>query len=974
MKCLFNVLYEVRCQLFQRTILQRNLLTVFSILFLSSVSAFAQHMVPSTGTSSVSVCSGTVTDNGGSGNYQTGNGSLTIKPGTAGNYVKLEFTLIQTYNYQDVVYVYDGASTSGRLICSYYGTWSYSAANPKIVYATNPEGALTVKFVGYGGTTAKAGFSANISCTGSIKPADVVIEYPSLSNPYANAGGSLRIGYQLRNIGGAAAPVHGLGVYLSENDQYEASDLFLGSLSVAEMLQDAGGLRTSAYGDIVIPANTVKGKYNLILIDNYNNTFVDANPANNKSAAIPITVTDYKFSGTITTCSDTIADQGSNGNYYYAQDQQIVINPAVAGNMVKLDFTQFSTIANYDQLYIYNGSGSSAILLGTYSGNLSPGTVYATNTSGALTVRFYAASGPLGPGFKAGVSCVPVSALPPADLAITAFTSSVSTATNLEKITLTATWKNQGIKASSVSNMGFYISKDAALSSDDVLLETTSLAALGQGTSKSTGSVAVTLPANQAMGSFYILAVADKDNTEIESNETNNVKELAIIIDDNYKMPVGATAVERNICSGTLSDNGGISTTSVTGNGTVVLTPGTAGNYIKLTFSKFYVSGYLSIYDGPSTSAKLIGTTGGSYPTTWEGQTICATNSSGSLTLKLTSTGGDNFVADISCVNPAQYPDLEMSLLTVSPTILEAGSSVALSATLKNSGTVTAISNNVSTGFYLSKDKVYDVNDKQLYSTGRVLVAPGSTLPMSSTQVIAANTLPGEYYILAVTDQGNTVMEANKSNNVVFASITVTAPPVDLTVVSPTSSTAAIIAGSTMDLTAIVNNLGTKSAIATSFGYYLSADNVFETTDVLLGSSSVTAIGASASKNVSATVKIPASTTTGSYYIFFVTDNTGLQTETNETNNAVALPMVLEVTDVEDELQIIQRHIFPNPAQSIVTLGEEAVSIDLYNLLGQLLLTSKDTHIDVSVLNKGVYTCVVYYINGSKAMYKLVKE
>jgi hypothetical protein len=53
--------------------------------------------------------------------------------------------------------------------------------------------------------------------------------------------------------------------------------------------------------------------------------------------------------------------------------------------MMKFTFTSFETEIDCDYLKIYNGSNTSAPLIGSYSGLNSPGIVEASNIGGALT-------------------------------------------------------------------------------------------------------------------------------------------------------------------------------------------------------------------------------------------------------------------------------------------------------------------------------------------------------------------------------------------------------------------------------------------------------------------------------------------------------------------------------------------------------------------------------------------------------------
>ena len=80
--------------------------------------------------------------------------------------------------------------------------------------------------------------------------------------------------------------------------------------------------------------------------------------------------------------------------------------PATTGGILEAIFEEFTLESNYDFLYIYDGTSTSAPSLGIFTGNNSPGTVTATNNDGALTFRFSSDYGVNEPGWKATVRCV----------------------------------------------------------------------------------------------------------------------------------------------------------------------------------------------------------------------------------------------------------------------------------------------------------------------------------------------------------------------------------------------------------------------------------------------------------------------------------------------------------------------------------------------------------------------------------------
>jgi PKD repeat protein len=110
--------------------------------------------------------------------------------------------------------------------------------------------------------------------------------------------------------------------------------------------------------------------------------------------------------GTVTTCMGNFYDSGGpTGNYSSNEDLTQTFYPSTPGEMVRFTFNSFDTESGYDFIYIYNGENTSASLIGSYSGTTSPGTVTASNGSGALTFNFTSDGIVTGAGWSASISC-----------------------------------------------------------------------------------------------------------------------------------------------------------------------------------------------------------------------------------------------------------------------------------------------------------------------------------------------------------------------------------------------------------------------------------------------------------------------------------------------------------------------------------------------------------------------------------------
>ncbi len=146
-------------------------------------------------------------------------------------------------------------------------------------------------------------------------------------------------------------------------------------------------------------------------------------------------------SGSINTCNATFYDSGGpDGNYGNSENYTLTFYPGSANSAIMAVFSSFLVESGYEQLYIYDGTSTSATLIGKYSNANSPGTVLATNADGALTFRFTSDVSVNKAGWEAAVSCVSPSYFTITCASVTGGTvqSDLSSAMQGTVITLTA--------------------------------------------------------------------------------------------------------------------------------------------------------------------------------------------------------------------------------------------------------------------------------------------------------------------------------------------------------------------------------------------------------------------------------------------------------------------------------------------------------------------------------------------------------
>ncbi|MGJ8593931.1 MAG: PKD domain-containing protein [Aquaticitalea sp.] len=114
--------------------------------------------------------------------------------------------------------------------------------------------------------------------------------------------------------------------------------------------------------------------------------------------------------GIVNNCSGTFLDSGGlEGNYSSNENFVITICPDTPGQKVELNFTEFATQLNSDQMTIFNGDSVNSLNFGVFSGTGSPGFISSNNNdnpSGCLTIAFISDASGNTLGWEADILCV----------------------------------------------------------------------------------------------------------------------------------------------------------------------------------------------------------------------------------------------------------------------------------------------------------------------------------------------------------------------------------------------------------------------------------------------------------------------------------------------------------------------------------------------------------------------------------------
>lgn len=135
----------------------KQIFLILTFLLLANHTFCQTYTVPSSGSTSYTLCSGTLYDANGNSNYGNGwEGYAVLYPSTPGNLIQLSGT-ISGESCCDYLYIYDGVGTSGTIL------WQGVASSGTVPSVTSTTGPVTVRFRSDGSVTGQ-GFALNVSC------------------------------------------------------------------------------------------------------------------------------------------------------------------------------------------------------------------------------------------------------------------------------------------------------------------------------------------------------------------------------------------------------------------------------------------------------------------------------------------------------------------------------------------------------------------------------------------------------------------------------------------------------------------------------------------------------------------------------------------------------------------------------------------------------------------------------------------
>ena len=355
---------------------------------------------------------------------------------------------------------------------------------------------------------------------GSIIPVGPDLVVSAVTAPTVTAaGGSIVVTETTKNQGGGNATASVTRFYLSSNLFLDAGDPLLGSRSIVPL---AAGISDSGSTTVSIAADTPAGLYYVIGKADAATVVPETQEGNNTrfSAAMKIgpdliessvIVPTAAGAGVALVVTDTVKNQGSGAagasttSFYLSLNVALDASDKFLGSRGVPALAVGATNSAATSLVIPpdTATGAYFILVSADSANAVAESAETNNTSYGITR--------VGP-----------------DLTISGLTAPLSSVAG-GTISATDTTRNAGGGAAGASTTRFYLSTNFTFDVTDVLIGARSIPALGPAVSNA-APTSLTIPAQTAVGLYYIIAVADSEHVVAETGETNNTRSLLLRI------------------------------------------------------------------------------------------------------------------------------------------------------------------------------------------------------------------------------------------------------------------------------------------------------------------------------------------------------------------------------------------------------------------------------------------------------------
>jgi len=353
------------------------------------------------------------------------------------------------------------------------------------------------------------------------------------------------------------------------------------------------------------------------------------------------------------------------------------------------------------------------------------------------------------------------------ELVVTALTGPAKAGTG-QRITLNTTVRNTASPPATAGpfTVGLYLSDSATFDSSTALLLGRRTVSSLAGGGVSSGGTTVTVPAGLTDGAYFLFAVADDGAAVIEADEGNNVFAAAsplVVVRPDLAIGTASASVTpaRLVTVSAIIQNG--------------VTPGAApafavGIYLSPT-AEFDPGTARLLHRRP-----LTGLAGGARTTVQATLPIPGDVPAGAQFVVVVADDGDavpesNETNNVRVVTPEiTVVPAELIMTAVSgPVAAGAGGAIPVVTTMRNLGAWAAPPFTI--GIYLSPTASFDLSSSRLLGGPRLRgLGAGVTHTATTSVTVPPDVVTGTYFLVAVADADNEMVETTRANNVMVAS------------------------------------------------------------------------------------------------------------------------------------------------------------------------------------------------------------
>ena len=697
----------------------------------------------------------------------------------------------------------------------------------------------------------------------------------------ATAGTTIEVTDTVRNRGQSGAPPTTVKLYFSAVSTYDSSAVPVGSRSVPALAANA---TNSGSTQVTVPTSAgAVGLYYVIAVVDPDNAVSEFDEANNSERWVKVGVgPDLHISGAVTAPASAVPGTA-------IQVTETTRNRGVSGAGASVTKFYLGTTTTY---------GPAATLVGSRP---VPALAAAATHTATTSVTIPASAGAVGTYYLFAVTDADNQIVEAdeannttayaevrigPDLHISGAVTAPASAVAGTAIQVTETTRNRGVSGAGASVTKFYLGTTTTYGPAATLVGSRPVPALAAAATH-TATTSVTIPASAgAAGTYYLFAVPDADNQIVEPDEANNTTAYAIVKIGPDLHISGAVTAPASAVAGTA-----IQVTETTRNRGV----SDAGASV----TKFYLG--TTITYGPG--ATLVGSrpvpalAAAATHTATTSVTIPASAGAAGTYYLFAVTDADNQIVEPDeANNTTAYaevrigPDLHISGAVTAPASAVAGTAIQVTETTRNRGVSDAGAS--VTKFYLGTTITYGPGATLVGSRPVPALAAAATHTATTPVTLPASAgAAGTYYLFAVPDADNQIVEPDEANNTTAYAEVKVGP--DLHISGAVTAPASAVAGTAIQVTETTRNRGVGPAAASVTKFYLGTTITYGPGATLVGSRPVPALAAAATHTATTSVTIPASAgAAGTYYLFAVPDADNQIVEPDEANNTTAYAAV----------------------------------------------------------------------------------